>query len=149
MALNLIFATCTGNWELYLSCVEEVLPWAFPYDSQKYARGIRIPFIDYMHNLHGMPIPDVYKAFKFAVQLNNTNLFGRNEADTIIENTIKSDCKTKGEFGKSAKNYGNMKMGSQCFTENFLQEDAKRTVMYESNPKVPIPPGNPWAFDTN
>ena len=71
-----------------------------------------------------MPIPDVYKAFKFAVQLSNTNPFGRNETDTIIENTIKSDCKTKGEFGKSAKNYGNMKMSSQCFTENFLQEDA-------------------------
>ena len=90
-------------------------------------RGIRIPFIDYMHNLHGMLIPDVYKAFmngEFAVQMNNTNPFGRNEADITIENTIKRDCKTKGDFGKSAKNYGNLKMGSQCFTENFLQEDA-------------------------
>ena len=27
LALNLIFATRSGNWELYLSCVEEVLPW--------------------------------------------------------------------------------------------------------------------------
>ena len=60
-------------------------------------RDIRIPFIDYMHNLHGMLIPDLYKAFmngEFAVQMNNTNPFGRNEADITIENTIKRDCKT-------------------------------------------------------
>ena len=63
---------------------------------------------------------------EFVVQLNNTKPFGRNEADIAIENTvlIQKDCKTKGGFGKSAKNYGNLKMVSQCYTEKFLQEDA-------------------------
>ena len=32
LLLNLIFATRSGNWELYLSCIEEVIPWAFAYD---------------------------------------------------------------------------------------------------------------------
>ena len=41
----------------------------------------------------------------FAVQINNTNPFGRNELDITIENTIKRDCKTKGEFGNQQKVY--------------------------------------------
>ena len=27
LVLNLSYATCTGNWTLYLSCIEEVIPW--------------------------------------------------------------------------------------------------------------------------
>ena len=34
LLLNLVFATRSGNWELYLSCMEEVMPWAFAYDRQ-------------------------------------------------------------------------------------------------------------------
>lgn len=47
LLLNLIFATRVGDWELYLSCVEEVIPWAFAYDRQKYARYL-LPFLDDM-----------------------------------------------------------------------------------------------------
>ena len=31
LMLNLIYASRTGSWELYLSCIEEVIPWAFAY----------------------------------------------------------------------------------------------------------------------
>ena len=91
--------------------------------SRKTARNtrvIRVQFIDDIHNLHGM----AFMNGEFAVQMNNTNPFGRNEADITIGNTIKRDCKTKGGFGKSARKFGNLKMSSQCFTEKFLQEDA-------------------------
>ena len=73
-----------------------------------------------------MLIPDMQKNFmnvEFAVYMNSTNPFGQNEAEITIENTIKRDCKTEGGFGKSAKNFGNLKMGSHCLTEKFLQED--------------------------
>lgn len=32
LLLNLIYATCTGSWDLYLVCIEEVINWAFAYD---------------------------------------------------------------------------------------------------------------------
>ena len=32
LLLNLIFATRSGNWKLYLACIEEVIPWTFAYD---------------------------------------------------------------------------------------------------------------------
>ena len=32
LMLNLIYAPRTGRWELYLSCIEEVIVWAFAYD---------------------------------------------------------------------------------------------------------------------
>jgi len=35
--LNLIYAWRTGSWELYLSCIKEMIPWAFAYDHQNYA----------------------------------------------------------------------------------------------------------------
>ena len=39
----------------------------------------------------------------FAVQINDTNPFGRNEVDVTFENTIKRDCRTKGGFGNQQK----------------------------------------------
>ena len=32
LMLNLIYALRTGRWELYLSCIEEVMLWAFAHD---------------------------------------------------------------------------------------------------------------------
>ena len=99
LLLNLIFATRVGDWELYLSCVEEVIPWAFAYDRQKYARYL-LPFLDDMRKLPAEK-PDVYAAFtqgEFSVQMSTSNPFGRNEADKTIENTINRDCKTSGGY---------------------------------------------------
>ena len=61
LLLNLIYATRTGNWELYLSCVEAVIPWTFSHVRQNYARYL-IPYLNYMRALPTV-IPEVYDAF--------------------------------------------------------------------------------------
>ena len=47
--LNLDFSTRSGDWELYLACVEEVIVCTFAYDRQKYARYL-IPFLNAMRS---------------------------------------------------------------------------------------------------
>ena len=47
LLLDLIYATRMGNWELYLSCIEAVIPWTFAYDRQNYARYL-IPYLNDM-----------------------------------------------------------------------------------------------------
>ena len=98
LMLNLIFASHTGDWQLYLSCIEEVIPWAFAYDCQNYARYL-IPFLDDMRHL-SLRMPEVYTAFNKGrfVQMGARNPFGRNEASKTIENTINRDCKTGGGY---------------------------------------------------
>ena len=68
--LNLIYASCSGRWELYLSCIEEVIPWAFAYDRQNYARYL-IPFLKNIRHLC-VRTPETYAAHnkgKFSVQV--------------------------------------------------------------------------------
>ena len=99
LLLNLIFATRSGNWKLYLACIEEVIPWTFAYDRQNYARYL-IPFLNDMRSLPNK-MPEVQNAFEngeFSVQMEDKNPFGRNEADKTIENTINRDCKTGGGY---------------------------------------------------
>ena len=99
LLLNLIFATRSGNWKLYLACIEEVIPWTFAYDRQNYARYL-IPFLNDMRSLPNK-MPEVQNAFEngeFSVQMGDKNPFGRNEADKTIESTINRDCKTGGGY---------------------------------------------------
>ena len=99
LMLNLIYATRTGSWEIYLSCVEGVIPWTFAYDRHNYARYL-IPFLNDMRSLP-VTMPEVYSAFtegQFSVQMSRNNPFGRNEADKTIENTNNRDCKTGGGY---------------------------------------------------
>ena len=99
LVLNLIYAPRTGNWTLYLSCIEEVIPWCFAYDRQNYARYL-IPFLNDMLRLPSS-MPEVYNAFlngEFSVQMGEANPIGRNKADKTIENTINRDCKTGGGY---------------------------------------------------
>ena len=99
LPLNLIFATRSGNWKLYLACIEEVIPWTFAYDRQNYVRCL-IPFLNDMQCLPNK-IPEVQNAFEngeFSVQMGDKNPFGRNKADKTIENTINRDCKTGGGY---------------------------------------------------
>ena len=99
LSLNLIYATRTGDWELYLSCIEEVIPWAFAYDRQNYARYL-IPYINDMRKLPSSK-PKVHEAFvngEFNVQIGKSNPFGCIEADKAIEMTINRDCKTAGGY---------------------------------------------------
>ena len=99
LTLNLIYATRVGDWELYLSCIKEVLPWTFAYDPLNYAKYL-LPFLNDMHDAIKTTKPTVYTAFlggQFSVQM-GSNPFGKNEADKTIENTINRDCKTKGGY---------------------------------------------------
>ena len=99
LLLNLIYSTRVGDWELYLACIEQVIPWAFAYDRQIYARFL-LPYLNDMRRLPKEK-PEVYQALcegEFSVQMKNTNGFSCNEADKTIENTINRDCKTSGGF---------------------------------------------------
>ena len=74
LMLNLIFASRTGDRQLYLSCIEELIPWALAY---------LILFLDNMRHL-SLRTPEMYTAFnlgQFSVQMGACNPFGRNEAD--------------------------------------------------------------------
>lgn len=121
LMLNLIYASRTGSWELYLSCIEEVIPWAFAYDRQNYARYL-IPFLDDMRHL-SVRMPEVYTAFnkgQFSVQMGGRNPFGRNEADKTIENTINRDCKTGGGYIGFSANF--------AATQRWVLNDTRRGV---------------------
>lgn len=99
LSLNLIYATRTGDWELYLSCIEEVIPWAFAYDRQNYARYL-IPYVNDMRKLPSSK-SNVHEAFvngEFSVQIGKSNPFVCIEADKAIETTINRDCKTAGGY---------------------------------------------------
>ena len=82
LMLNLIFASRTGDRQLCLSCIEELIPWALAYDCQNYARYL-ILFLDNMRQL-SLRTPEMYTAFnlgQFSVQMGACNPFGRDEAD--------------------------------------------------------------------
>jgi len=121
LMLNLIYASRTGSWELYLSCVEEVIPWVFAYDRQSYARDL-IPFLDDMRHLP-VRMPEVYTAFDkghLSVPMGDRNPFGRNEADKTIENTINRDCKAGGGYFGFSANF--------AATQRWVLNDTRRGV---------------------
>ena len=120
LLLNLIYSTRTGDWELYLSSVEEVIPWAFAYDRQNYTRYL-IPFVNDMRSLPST-MPDVQKSFQeghFSVQMRKDNPFGRNEADKTIENTVNRDCKTGGGYIGFSTNF--------AATQRWILNDSRRS----------------------
>ena len=55
---DLINATRTGNSELYVACIEALLPWTFSYDRQNYARYL----VQYLNDMRALPtvMPEVY-----------------------------------------------------------------------------------------
>ena len=121
LLLNLIYATRTGKWDLYLVCIEEVINWAFAYDRQNYARYL-IPFLNDMRSL-STTMPEVHAAFsngQFSVQMGKRNPFGRNEADKTIENTINRDCKTSGGYIGFSANFP--------ATQRWVLNDTRRAV---------------------
>ena len=121
LLLNLIYATRTGKWDLYLVCIEEVINWAFAYDRQNYARYL-IPFLNDMRSL-STTMPEVHAAFsngQFSVQMGKRNPFGRNEADKTIENTINRDCKTSSGYIGFSANFP--------ATQRWVLNDTRRAV---------------------
>lgn len=128
LLFNLIYATRTGSWELYLSCVEEVIPWTFAYNRHHYAKYL-VPYIADMRALPEV-MPDVYAAFvqgHFSVQMSKNNPFGQNEADKTIENTINRDCKTSGGYIGFSSNFA----ATQRWVLNNSRRSSYRRVMWE------------------
>ena len=77
LLLNLVFSTRSDDWELYLACVEEGIPWTFAYDRQNYARYL-IPVLNDIRSVR-VKMPEVQKIFEnddFSVQMSDKNLFG-------------------------------------------------------------------------
>lgn len=108
---------------MYLSCVEEVIPWTFAYDRLNYARYL-VPFLNDMRSLP-VTMPEVYSAFKdgqFSVQISRNNPFACNEADKTIENTnentINRDCKTGGGYIGFSANF--------AATQRWVWNDSRR-----------------------
>ena len=73
LPLDLINAMRTGNSELYLACIEAVIPRTFSYDRQNYARHL-VPYLNDMRAL--LTLSEVYDAFvagHFSVQMSKGN----------------------------------------------------------------------------
>ena len=95
--LNLIYATRSGNWDLYLETIRSTLPWFFAHDRKNYSRYwpvhyYHVPFLNISH-------PEIYRAFQnghFLIQLSASSPFARMEMDKVIETTINKDTKTPG-----------------------------------------------------
>ena len=99
-----------------LSCVEEVLPWAFAYDHQNYARCL-IPFIADMRNLPNS-MPDVFKVFmngEFAVVVARRIKLLRILSIVSIET-----ARQKGDSEIQHKRFGDPEMDAQCLTKKCL-----------------------------
>ena len=97
LLLNIIFATRSGHWPLYVVSLRQALPWFFAYDRPNYARYLTAHYRELAHLENDFP--DIYREFEdgnFSVQLSPDNPFGRMEADKVIETTINKDTKTPG-----------------------------------------------------
>ena len=64
---------------------------------------------------------------EFAVQMRNTNPFGRNEADKTIENTINRDCKAKGRLKGFSINFS----ATQRWVLNASRRSACKNMLRE------------------
>ena len=65
LLLNLIYATRTGSWNLYLVCIEEVINWAFAYDRQNCARYL----VSFLNDMRSLP-PQCLKCMPHSVMVN-------------------------------------------------------------------------------
>ena len=81
----------------YIESICRLLPWAFAYDRQNYARYLTLHLMK-MVNLeeNHRCIYDDFMKGNFFVQMSDNNTFGRLEADKVIETTINKDTKTPG-----------------------------------------------------
>ena len=82
--LNLLAATRSGNWHLFLETVRDVIPYTFAYDNINYSRYLTVMFCE-MLSLESN-FPDVYNEFmngNFTAQLSRHSTFGRMEPDKV------------------------------------------------------------------
>ena len=97
LLLNTIYSIRSGQWELVLECVREIIPFAFAYDHHNYSRYLTIMLGDMLK----LPedFPEVYEEFmkgNFAAQLLENRKFSRSETDKVIEMTLNKETKSSG-----------------------------------------------------
>ena len=93
--LNKLYPVRSGNWYLLLSCINDIIPFAFAYDNINYARYLTTMPAD-MSTLSD-DFPEIYQEFvagNFATQLSKVGKFSRCETDKVIEMTLNRDTKT-------------------------------------------------------
>ena len=95
--LCIIYATRSGDWELYVESIRSILPWVFAYDRQNYARYLTLHFMDLLNLEENYPrVHCEFIKGSFTVQMSSDNPFGKMEADKVIETTMNRDTKTIG-----------------------------------------------------
>ena len=97
LLLNTIYSIRSGQWELILECLGEVIPFAFAYGHHNYSRYLTIMLGDML----SIPeeFPEVHQEFmegKFAAQLLENRKFSRSETDKVIEMTLNKETKSSG-----------------------------------------------------
>ena len=71
-----MYATRTGNWQLYVESINMLLPWTFAYINN-YARYLRFHYIAIINlEENHPPIYEQLMKGNFSVQVSNGNLFG-------------------------------------------------------------------------
>ena len=76
--LNLLTATQSGNWHLFLGTIRDILPYTFTYDDINYSRYLTVMLAE-MVSLE-TENPDVYQQFiegNLTAQLSEHSTFGR------------------------------------------------------------------------
>lgn len=97
LLFNIIYATRSGYWSLYLVSLRQALPWFFAYDRPNYSRYLTAHYQDLVRLEKDFPeIHSEFEKGNFSVQLSPDNPFGRMEADKVIETTVNKDTKTPG-----------------------------------------------------
>ncbi|KAJ8020639.1 hypothetical protein HOLleu_40285 [Holothuria leucospilota] len=110
MVQQLLFltrATRTGNWELHLAAIRNVLPWMFAYDRTNYVRYLPAYYLQMCDLPETHPI--AYEALvsgEFVVQRNDSYGFAQVECDLCIEQTCNRDAKSKGGIVGYSTNSG-------------------------------------------
>ena len=105
LLLNTTLSVISGDWDLFMTCVKDIIPYTLAYDNINYARYLTAMFSE-MLTLEDN-FPEIYEEFvagNFAVQLCNDSGFSRTEPDKVIEMT--RDTKTPGGTTGFSTNIG-------------------------------------------
>ena len=123
--LNVLYATRTGKWHLYLESLRNILPYVFAYNHLNYAKYMTT-MLGEMLNLE-QNHPNIYRKFvagNFCVQL-SPHSFSRVEADKVIETTINRDTKKPGGLKGFSTNASHRASMRRCFHEMFYHQKSK------------------------
>ena len=97
LLLNTILSVRTGDWQLFVICVKDLISYTFTYDNINNTRYLTAIFSK-MLTLED-DFSEIYEEFmagNFAIQLSNDGRFSRTERDKLIEMTPNRDTKTPG-----------------------------------------------------